>query len=800
MSTISPLPIDSHLSEIVKMVSQNMHTLIKASAGSGKTTRIPPKLLDITQDKILILEPRRLAAKMQALRISLEMSKQVGEVVGYLFKGERALSEATRLLFITEGTLLRFLETDPLLHQYSIIVLDEFHERHIETDLAFYHLQIINQKRILQKIAPIKIVYMSATLDTSLLKNKLGALAEFNIEIPPFERKTYYLPNIPSILNAPLTIKVKNAIAISSKEQSVGTLIFAPGKKEIQDILEALENDSNIASQYELAVLHGELSKNEQQNALLPPFHLNKKIVIATNIAESSITIPYVNVVIDTGLEREYAGNVVTGFGKLITKKIARASAEQRAGRSNRTGPGVVYRLYSQQDFEQRDAHKMAAIHRAPMMEPLISIIKNHGNLDTNLFLECPSQFQLDMGLKQLAFLNLIDPQMKLTTKGNFLNQKLEIRLALIELAYQQSHGINIKDLIYLLHEYLDIETKNDFEQALKNAKKNADPKKLITDVDELILNGFLDLVGLISSDRKIILQNGQCFILHPSIENKLGKLMPGSLAVIISMNANEEVNSIIPLEIQSVLAFKDFLTSDISSSIIPNGKKKITTKTKLGILTLLETHRYEECGENDNNEKLEEILNNLVSVFFQSEDYIRYQFYRYFFGNPNESKYDANLLIEIYKLEWSSIGTIESFHHQEFLRELKSEYLAHINSEYSMDFESLFPKNMRFTDRRETPLMYEIHGNEYMVFVESYMQDFYGLNEGPKIANGMLSLTFRLLGPHKRALQITKDLNSFWSKTYKEMQKELVREYPRHHWPDNPTNAKPVLLKRMIV
>lgn len=779
-------------------MATNVYSLIKASAGSGKTTRVPPELLKITDKKILILEPRRLAAKMQARRIAEEMESTIGENVGYLFKGERCLQESTRLLFITEGMLSRFLEKDYLLEEFSFIILDEFHERHLETDLAFYHLQKVNQKRLAASLPPLHLVFMSATLNTELLKTKLGSLAEFNVEIPPFERQTHFLPNIPSILNAPLSLKIKNTILATNQNSLIGILVFVPGKREIAETLSTLQKESTLLSQYEFAILHGELTKEEQQDALLPPVKLKKKIVIATNIAESSITIPYVNAVIDSGLEREYQGHVVTGFGKLHTRKIDRASAEQRAGRANRTGPGVVYRLYSQLDFEQREAFKSPAIMRNPMMEPIISIIKNHQVFEDDLFLENPPPFHLEMGFKQLQFLDILANK-SLTAKGYSIDQSLGLRLSLIAHAYQTTENISIKDLTRTLDDFLDFETKKDFEKALLNIKKTPSINKRITDIDELILHGFLDLVGSINVDRKIILQNGENFLLHPKVEETHGKLKAGTLALILSMSANEEVTAILPLEIDSIMQFTEFLTTENHISLVSNGKRKITTKTKLGLLTLVETYLYEEQNTSDRKIQHKKLLTQLVEDFFNDTNFIRYRFFQHFFATNNGQIFDANLLIEVYLLEWEDLHKIERFQQEEFLRELKEEYLLYIDAKNATHFDIFFPQKMRFTDRRETPLHYEIHGEEYMVFVESFMQDFYGLSDGPKIADGKLPLTFRLLGPHKRALQVTQDLKNFWHKTYKEIHRELTREYPRHHWPEDPSCAPPVLLKRML-
>lgn len=793
------LPIDAYLPKIIEMIAENPYTLIKASAGSGKTTRIPPQLLTVTNQKILILVPRKLVAKMLALRISEELGSEIGSRVGYLFRGERAYSDKTQLLFITEGTLLRLLENDPLLEAFAFVFLDEFHERHLETDLAFYHLQKVNQKRVEKNLPLLKLIFMSATLNTDLLKKNLPHINEFNLEIPPFERTVYYLPNTPSILKIPLPIKVKNALLDKTPIETKGVLVFVAGKKEIQEVLETLKSDEKILALYELAILHGELTKDEQQFALMPPSGSKKKIVIATNIAESSLTIPYINMVIDSGLEREYQGHVTTGFGKLITKKIDRASAEQRAGRSNRTGPGVVFRLYSQIDFEQRSEFKVPAILRAPLSEPILSILKNHQILETTIFLEEPPAYHLEMGYKQLQFLNYINSDKVLHESGKKFDPLFGLRLSLVAEAFSHSKNISIKELIMALREFIPQEIKRDFENALSKIKTLENSRKTISELDELIAHGFLDLTGSFSHDQKFILQNGETFIVHDIVYEKLGRPKFGDLGILLAMGANEEVTAVLPIEAKTILKFDKFLNTELITTINPNGKKKITTKTKLGLLTLKESHHYEDQSNEDKKFQLKNLLDNLTRDFFSSPDFIRFNFFQKFFSLNTIESYDPTLLIDIYLLEWSELEVVSEFHQNEFLQELKEELLQFLNADFAKNFDELFPVKMNFTDKRDTLLHYEIQGVEYIVFVESYMQDFYGLSTGPSIADGKLMLTFKLLGPHKRALQVTKDLNSFWTKTYKEMHKELNREYPRHHWPENPMSAKPVLLKRML-
>ncbi len=801
------LPIDQHLQTISSMVLSSEFSLIKASTGSGKTTRIPPFLLSCTKKKILVLEPRRLAAKMQALRISSELNTKIGELVGYLFKGERSQSEKTRLLFITEGTLIRLIENDPLLGDYEIIILDEFHERHKETDLAYYYLKKIMEKRVQLKM-DFHVVFMSATLDSQFLKEKIPDIREFEVIIPPFPQTIFHLPNNPLILKETLPLKVKNTLKVNLsliKDTVTGILIFVPGKREIDDVMTSIENDSELMNLYELAPLHGELNPEDQEFALTPS--LSKiKIVVSTNVAESSLTIPYINIVIDSGLEREYHGNMKTGFGKLLTKKIARASAEQRAGRSNRLRNGYVFRLYSEQDFYARANFKIPELLRSPLMESTLSLLRLHHKIEPEYFLDAPPPYHQEMSFEQLSFLGLIDSSKNLTPDGSSLDLGLDLRLSLIEKKIKSLSGRELKELLSILDPYLDFEIKKDFEIKLRTklTKKN-DLNNNSLDVDEILLDGFLDVVGIISSNKKVILQNGENFMLHPSVEERMGRLNDGSFVVILMTNAKEEITHLYPIDIGSLLTKTHALTKVIQEELTPNGKKKIITFTKLGILTLNEKISFTEKSVDDKNELIKDLLKNLSSEFLKAEDFIRYKFFSYFYGKDGHRlhDYDPQMLIDVYFLEWAENENINEqlLLKDEFLRELKTEVLGHINKEKAVAFDLLFPIKMKFSDRRDTALHYEIHGeNIYEVFVESFIQDFYGLKETPVISEGKIPLTFKLLGPHKRALQVTKDLSSFWLNSYPQMYKELSREYPRHHWPLDPRVAPPILLKRQLV
>jgi ATP-dependent helicase HrpB len=279
------LPIDSHIPEILKAVKNYSTIIVKASPGSGKTTRLPWALSNEIKRKIVVLEPRRLAAKLAAKRIAEENGLNLGQEIGYHFRFEKNFQEDSKVIFYTEGTFLKKFLNDPFLKDIDLVILDEFHERHLETDLALALLRDLQQKKEL------KIILMSATIETEL-QEQFQDCNSIEIEANQYPVEVKYLPNQPRIISMPLELKVKKAL----EETTGDTLVFLPGMREMLKTQEILNHSRQVL------LLHADLSKDEQEKALLPSS--DRKIILSTNIAESSITIPGITTVIDSGIQR----------------------------------------------------------------------------------------------------------------------------------------------------------------------------------------------------------------------------------------------------------------------------------------------------------------------------------------------------------------------------------------------------------------------------------------------------------------------------------------------------------------
>ncbi len=357
------LPIDGLLPEILKYLQNNRNLVLEAAPGAGKTTRVPPALLTLTAQEVWVLEPRRIAARMAARRVASEMGERVGETVGYQVRFEDVSGPKTRLRFLTEGVLTRRMLSDRLLSNVGIVVLDEFHERHMDGDLALALL--LNLQRTVRP--DLRLLLMSATLDTEPIRRHLQCdVVTSEGRIFPLQER-YTAPS-----NDRLDNQVAAALSSLLADSKHGdTLVFLPGAAEIRYAMQAVEP---VARRHNLLVLplHGDLSPAEQDRAVEPA--PQRKVILSTNVAESSITIDGLSAVIDSGLERMAFDSPWTGIPELRITKISQASARQRAGRAARTGPGCVVRLYSQEDFLRRPPQNPPEIARRELAQLLLDL------------------------------------------------------------------------------------------------------------------------------------------------------------------------------------------------------------------------------------------------------------------------------------------------------------------------------------------------------------------------------------------------------------------------------------------
>ena len=754
------LPIDAHLDEIGRTGQDYSTIMVKASPGSGKTTRLPWYLAKTWGKRVVVLEPRRLAAKLAATRIAEEENLELGLEVGYHFRFDKKVSANTQLIFYTEGTFLKKFLDDPNLSDVDVVILDEFHERHLDTDLALALLRELQVKR-----PELRIILMSATLDLKMLESFPGSTTiEIHGELYPVTMN--YLPNQPSVLNQTLEQKVKKAVeAMLSHEGDM--LVFLPGMREMQKVQDVLHGD------FEVHLLHAEL---EQEGALRPSN--KRKIILSTNIAESSVTIPGIRIVIDSGIQREAHYSAWNGLKFIEDVPVTKSSAIQRAGRAGRTGPGQCFRLYSEFDFNEREAFTIPEIEKADLTDTYLLV---RGTGLTPLWFRSPPVEKWEKARLLNMRLGAVDESEKITPMGRkMLAYPMDARLSRILIEGEELPLSQKKSLLkYITEEIEEDRTGSLYRRLQSYLKKEGTSSK---SWEECVLFGFVDQVArLRDKQRDFIHYSGKTIKLHNSLSN-----LHDDFYLVLDITQRQEAIKVLAVEESWFWDLNPFPFSE-EDEIHIGDKIQIKRKTKLGSIVMEELPvklNWEELSK----ETKDKIVTLSRSRFTQELNRFKeaplFERLSYWSKKKNlvmpELESPADFFEYEPGLSWESIDN----------------YFQHA-IESKLDIQNIdreLPTKINLGGKRELTVHYPLGMDPYL---EAHIQDFYGLNETPTIMGA--PLTLKLIGPDRRPMQVTKDLKGFWAKTYQEMKKEYMRDYPRHHWPDDPTKAKPVLLKRML-
>jgi ATP-dependent helicase HrpB len=440
-------PIDRHLPVIVDSLKSCSGLIVKAEPGAGKTTRLPPALLKTIDGIIYVLEPRRLAARLSAERVASEMGEEVGQTVGYMIRHDRKVSDKTRLIFLTEGLFLRLLRSNPELDGVGCVVLDEFHERSIHVDLALAFC-----KKIQLKKTEMKLVVMSATLDSKALESYLPDAAVFDIAGRVFPVKVEYraMPERGHLISH-LATCVKELL--KDKRCPGNILVFLTGIRDIMDLHSHLKS---LEPEVDVIPLSADVAARDQKRAFA--LTKKKKIILATNVAETSLTLPGVTGVVDGGLAKIAAYAPWSGMPTLDIKRISKASCIQRSGRAGRIAPGIVYRAYSEADYLGREAYSLPDIRRLDLTQSMLEILDlakvlkfddDGGDPITVLpWLEVPEEKSIETSLRSLNYIRAVDKVGVLTEIGRDLVKiPLHPRLAAI-VCYAKENGFAADGLL----------------------------------------------------------------------------------------------------------------------------------------------------------------------------------------------------------------------------------------------------------------------------------------------------------------------------------------------------------------
>jgi ATP-dependent helicase HrpB len=756
-----PLPIDAYLDGILKVVQESSTILIKASPGSGKTTRLPWFIAKETQKKVLVLEPRRLAAKLAAERIAFEENFNIGNQVGYHFRFEKKTTQDTQVIFCTEGTFLKMALSNPKLAETDIVILDEFHERHLETDMALAFLLELQTRR-----SDLKIILMSATLDLAVTQH-LKNPEMITIEAPIFPVDIHYLPNQPSVLNQSLEIKIRDCLIKIPRDHDV--LIFLPGMREILKIQSYLSTDYG-----DVFILHSEVSKEEQQKAI--GANSKRKIILSTNIAESSVTIPGVKAVIDSGIQRSSHYSPWNGLKTIDDRPVTKSSAIQRTGRAGRTAPGACYRLYSRQDYESREENTIAEITKADLTDTYYLAKQFESQFK---WLTPPPTERWEKAKNLCLLMGLLDEKERPTTLASKLaHYPLDLRLSRILIAGENLIWEEKKKLVRYICQVIENDTSGILERRLSFFVEI--PGNLTFSWEKCLIAGFIDQVAKYRPKQNDLIHfSGKGLKLHPSI----GSLTEGYYLV-LDITQRQEAIKIVAIEEDWLFEHEPFpFTSE--DQVIVEPSFSIKSMTKLGSIVIDEKYIPMSWPSLTDGQRKKTLLLG-ENVFLKSwekwketESYHRFHFWHKLNSEATPPDPTLHLYLEHNnELNWSGLEA----YFKEYC--LENELNRHL------------PWTINLVGKRELKIHYPFNQDPY---IEAPIQDFYGLTETPRVTAKKIPVTLKLIGPHKRPLQVTKDIAGFWTKTYQEMLKEFRREYPRHHWPDDPRKAKPILLKRQL-
>ena len=787
------LSIDGLLPEILKSLKNNRNLVLVAAPGAGKTTRVPPALLQLTNQEVWVLEPRRIAARMAARRVASELGERVGDTVGYQVRFEDVSGPKTRLRFLTEGVLTRRMLSDRRLSQAGIVVLDEFHERHMEGDLALALL--LDLQRTVRP--DLKLLIMSATLDAEPIRQHLqcGVLTSEGRMFPLVER---YTAHSSERLDMQVAAALEALLASSPKGD---ILVFLPGAAEIRYAMQAVEP---AARRHNLLVLplHGDLSPQEQDRAVEPA--AQRKVILSTNVAESSITIDGLSAVIDSGLERMAFDSPWTGIPELRVTRVSQASARQRAGRAARTGPGTVVRLYTQEDFARRPAQNQPEITRRELAQLLLDLHAMDCDIRKLPWLDTPPEGNIKAATdllerlgafgsagKKMARLPLTPRLARLVVEAEARDAawsgcRIAAALSAGERLQGASRHASPSDLFLLAERDWQYRTKQTFDQISRAARvgqpKQAPDEALLIS----ILTAFPDRVARRKQKGEYMLAGGGAaklsedsalggadLIVAVDVEERKDKglplirlaskvepewlldLFPERMTDQIGLDWNKTLERV---EARSALLYDGLVIEESrSGEVLPEGA------------ALLLARKAVEVG---------------MARFVGEEDWLglqaRLQFAAEHLSLPAIDDAFLLPLVERAAYGLKSFTELKSALAGQLLRVL----LEGFPKDVARRFEEIAPGLMRLPGGRMVKVRY---GVGQPPWVASRLQDFFGMKETPRVADGRVAVVVHLLAPNQRPVQMTSDLAGFWERLYPEVRRELSRRYPRHAWPERP-------------
>lgn len=834
------LPINAFAQEIIQRISRDRTLVLVAETGSGKTTQVPQILLKsgiAGEGRIVVLQPRRLAARAVARRVAFEMGVREGGLVGYRTRYERVESAETKILFMTDGLFVRLAQGTQDLKGISVVVLDEFHERGLSTDLAAGMVRRLQS----QRRPDLRVAIMSATLDAA----RLGVV--FGVEPLSVPGRMHpvdirFLGDVRA--NEDVIDRAVNAIVDAAGNLQGDGLVFMPGRNEIQRTIEALRSRLPSGA-FDVMALHGGQSPEEQDRALNPSDR--RKIVVATNVAETSLTIPGIRFVVDSGLARVHRFDPLRDLNALKLEPISQASARQRAGRAGRTAPGVCLRLWSEATQNRRAEFDAPEVHRIDLSEALLglSVVGENDPLKFP-WIDSPDSSALDRALRVLVGCGAMDTQGRLTLNGRAMAQiPAHPRLARALLEGARRGCAQRAGLWAAFLSERDPFDRENSESMRRHLETDDRPSDVIAR-ERIFLawhGGKANRMSIDSDAAREVARAADH--LSSAALRAAGDLTQGSRGAQAGNSSDEAIAESFMLGFPDRIAWRldrhrphasmaQRRKVSIDKRSLHEGAGPLlafevrqsgggdTTETTLSMTVALErawlestlphrfANRVEERWEASSQsvEEIEEqlfddtviertvrpsrslaVASEIIAVRMM-EDGLR----------PDE--WEEQIVPWIARTRWvastfpqrdlltysdddlrilfAEIAAGASRWSQVRGRSCLATVLSALSYEDQTFVQQMAPADIRLPSGYKMKLIYE---NGQPPRGSAKIQDFYGLDQTPSVAGGRIAVRLEILGPNRRPLQTTADLAGFWRVLYPEIRNELRRRYPRHEW-----------------
>ncbi len=821
------LPITHILPQLKEKLQTHNQLILQAPPGAGKTTALPLSLLDepwLRDKKIIILEPRRLAVRASAYRMAEMLGEKVGERIGYQVKMDSKQSKKTQLLIVTEGILTRKLQHDPSLEDVALIIFDEFHERSLHADLSL--ALALESQSVLRE--DLKLLIMSATLNTSALHALLPDAPLLTSEGRSFPIERIYLDSKskePSKKELPFYLHQRLLKILETSTANI--LVFLSGVREIKTV-ERLLKESNLKGQAGALIispLYGNLSKEQQDRAIQSPKDGQRKVVLSTNIAQTSLTIEGIGIVVDSGIHNVSLFNPFTGMNRLERRFISQDASTQRAGRAGRLFAGTCYHLWHKSKILQE--HDTPEILQADLTQLLLDLaLWGDSNPDNYAWIDTPPITAISHAKKLLFQLGALDEEDKATPHATAMSHfgmhprlaHMMIKAKELDLGYEASllavlinekdifqnsyASSDIKERVLTLHDVAQKKAINqkfvDIKQChylLKNAK-HIEPltKKQIESnaLGFLLAFAYPERIAKIRQARAgtYLLANGKGAAL-----NTQDTLFGSPFLILCDVDANKTNATIykaIAINKQEIKEHLPHLITKGETAIWNDEAQRVELRysEKIGSITLTQKQLTQSNNPEISEVLLEELEEAGLEVLNWDKETAQLRqrvnflnHHGFAFPNLSDTYLRENLQ------EWLSpyITGMSSF------RELKSLKLhpimiGQLSYQQIQILDKQAPSKLKVASDSLITIDYK---DPKQPILAVRLQEMFGTAQSPSILEGKVPLMLHLLSPASRPMQMTKDLKSFWENTYADVRKELRGKYKKHYWPENPLEAE---------